>query len=229
MERTAAFDAYLGAEDVTLERRDVELLHAIDEEGSLNAAAESLGRSFSHAQRRIVELEAAFGDLVVRRRGGAGGGGSELTDTARDLCAAFARLQRGFEGVAEVAETVLHGTVVERDGELATVETDAGTVRALVPEGEAAVDLAVRADAVTLNAPEDVPIPENTSARNRFHGTVVDVEAGERIARIAVDVGAATPLLALVTEDSRGKLGLEPGVDVVASFKATAVRGVPQP
>ncbi|MDG5777907.1 TOBE domain-containing protein [Haloarculaceae archaeon H-GB2-1] len=227
MDRTADFDAYIGSNGVALDARDVALLRAIESEGSLNAAADSLGRSFSHAQRRVVELEDAFGSLVERRRGGAGGGGSELTDTAEDLLARYERLRSSFEGVAEVAETVLRGTVVERDGELATVETDAGPVRALVPEGDDAVDVTLRADAVTLNAPDDVPVADATSARNRFTGEVEAVERGETIARVAVDVGADAPVLALLTHESLERLGLESGDEVVATFKATATRAVP--
>jgi len=226
MDVRPSFDTYIGSDGVTLDSRDVALLRAIDREGSLNNAADALGRSYAHAQRRIVELEEAFGSLVERRRGGSGGGGSELTDTARELLAAFERTRTGFEGVADIAETVLAGTVVERDGELVTVETDAGNVRALVPEGDGDVQLSLRADAVTLTDPEDTPVPEHTSARNRFLGTIESIESGERIARIAIDIGADEPLLALVTEDSRAKLGLEPGSDVVASFKATATRGI---
>ena len=227
MDTHPEFDAYVGSDGVALDTRDVALLRAIDVEGSLSSAAESLGRSYAHAQRRVVELEDAFGSLVERQRGGSGGGGSELTDTAAELLATFERVQTSFEGVTEVAETVLSGTVVERDGELATVETDAGRVRALVPEGDGDVYLTLRADAVTLTDPADTPTPEHTSARNRFSGTVTSVETGERVARVAVDVGADDPVLALVTEDSRSRLDLEPGRDVVVSFKATATRGVP--
>jgi len=226
METSSSFDAYISSDGVTLDARDVALLRAIDREGSLNTAAESLGRSYAHAQRRIVELEAAFGTLVERQRGGAGGGGSTLTDTARDLLAAFERTRASFEGVAEIAETVITGTVVDRDGELVTVETSAGNIRALVPEGDGDVQLSLRADAVTLTDPDDTPIPEHTSARNRFSGTVVGVESGERIVRIAVDIGLEQPVLALVTEDSRTKLALDTGSEVVVSFKATATRGV---
>lgn len=221
------FDAYIRNDGVTLDASDVDLLRAIDRAGSLNTAAADLGRSYAHAQRRVVELEEAFGPLVERRRGGSGGGGSTLTETAADLLAAFERTRTGFEGVARVAETVLTGPIVGREGELVTVGTAAGPVRALVPDGDGVVQLSIRADAVTLTDPEDTPVPEHTSARNRFPGTVQGVEPGERIARISVDIGTDDPLLALVTEDSRGKLGLDVGSDVVASFKATATRGTP--
>jgi molybdate transport system regulatory protein len=221
------FDAYIQSDGVTLDESDVDLLRAVDRSGSLNAAAEEHGRSYAHAQRRVVELEEAFGALVERQRGGSGGGGSSLTDAATDLLAAFERTRTGFEGVAGVAETVLTGPIDGRDGELVTVGTDAGPVRALVPEGEGAVQLSVRADAVTLTDPDDTPVPEGTSARNRFVGTVRAVETGERVARVAVDIGIDDPLLALVTEDSRETLGLAVGTEVVASFKATATRGTP--
>ncbi|PSQ20557.1 molybdenum-binding protein [Halobacteriales archaeon QS_9_67_17] len=221
------FDAYIGSGDVTVDARDVTLLRAIDSEGSLNAATDSLGRSYGHAQQRIVELEAAFGSLVDRQRGGADGGGSELTETADELLAAFDRVQTSFEGVAEVAETVLPGALVERDGELATVETPAGRLRALVPSaGDGTVQLTIPADAVTLHEATTAPVPDTTSARNQFAGTVRDIEGGERIARVAVDIGADDPVLALVTEDSRERLALEVGREVTVSFKATATRGV---
>ncbi|MGA9401977.1 MAG: molybdenum-binding protein, partial [Haladaptatus sp.] len=53
----ATFDAQLVSGDVTFDARDVQLLRAIDEHGSLNAAATALGRSYAHAQRRVVTLE----------------------------------------------------------------------------------------------------------------------------------------------------------------------------
>lgn len=224
----AGFDAHLAADGVTFDAADAALLRAVDEHGSLNRAADALGRSYSRAHERLTALEAAFGPLVTRRRGGSGGGGSELTEAARDLLARFERLRAEFTGIAETRETVLDGTVVERAGELATVETAAGAVRALVPEGAESVSLAVREDAVTLHAPDDAPAAAATSARNRFEGTVVGVDRGQQVARVAVDVSAEEPLSALVTVASVSKLGLGPGRPVVASFKATATRGTPR-
>jgi molybdate transport system regulatory protein len=222
----AGFDAQLRAGGVSFDARDAALLRAVDAAGSLNAAAGELGRSYARAHERLKALEAAFGPLVERTRGGTGGGGSELTDDARALLERFDRLRTGFESVAGVAETVVAGEVRERDGELAVVATDAGDVRALVPPGVESVSLTLRADAVTLHAPDESPRAGATSARNRLAGTVVGVDRGESVVRVELDAGLATPLVALVTADSADRLGLAPGRAVVASFKATATRGV---
>ncbi len=218
--------AALTAGDVRFGERDAALLRAVDEHGSLNAAADALGRSYSRSQRRVVELEEAFGRLVERTRGGSGGGGSSLTGTAEALLAEFDRVTAEFAGLTEAEETVLRGIVVERAGELGTVETAAGRVRAVVPAAGEDVRLAVRADAVTLHAPGSLPAAE-TSARNRFRGTVRSVTEGDALARVAVDVGADADLAVLVTRTSVETLALAPGDAVVASFKATATRAYP--
>ncbi|WP_336342787.1 TOBE domain-containing protein [Halalkalicoccus ordinarius] len=223
-----AVETRLAVGDVAVDARDVELLRTIDEHGSIHAAAEALERSYAHAQRRVVELEEATSPLVERRRGGSGGGGSTLTDDARELIARFERLETAADGLTATEETVLSGRVIERDGELGTVECGPGRVRALVPPAGDAVEVAIRSDAITLTAPEDAPSAEETSARNRFSGTVEEVDAGEAVARVGVDVGAETPVVALVTLASVRSLGLEPGREVVASFKATATRATPR-
>ncbi len=227
------FDPYLRIDDVTVDRSDVAMLRAIDDRGSLSGAAEALERSYPRLQQRVVELEDAIGSLVERTRGGAGGGGSSLTDRARDLLARFDRLVAAYEGVARVDETVLSGPVVDRDGELATVATDAGEVLAVVPSGAATASVTIRSDAVSLHAPEDVPRAEGTSVRNRFPGTVAWLEAGDAVARVGIAFEGAeggdaadAELVALVTRRSVEALGLEPDRSIVASVKATAARGV---
>lgn len=223
-----AFEARLYADGVAFDAEDAALLSAVEESGSLNAAATELGRSYSRAHKRLTALEAAFGDLVERQRGGSGGGGSALTDRAREVLARFDRLRAEFSGVAETVVTVLDGTVTEREGELGVVETAAGEMRALVPTEGTAVQLPIRADAVTLQSPDSAPPEARTSARNRFSGTVVALDPGEQVVTVAVDVGAERPLSALVTERSRELLALDPGSDVVATVKATTVRAVPE-
>jgi molybdate transport system regulatory protein len=238
MDHDVDVDAQLQREGVRFAERDAELLRAIRDHGSLNAAAGALGRSYSRSQRRVVELEDAFGELVDRQRGGSGGGGSSLTGTAESLLAEFDRVEAEFAGLTEVEETVLRGRVVERDGELGTVETGAGLVRAIVPPAAETVEtvetaetvetvrLAIRADAITLHAPGSVPETE-TSARNQFRGEVRTVREGDALGRVVIDVGADTDLTVLVTRTSIDTLGLAPGVEVVASFKATATRAYP--
>ncbi len=224
----AGFDAQLRADEVAFDERDARLLRVVDEAGSLNAAADDLGRSYSRAHGRLTDLEDAFGDLVERQRGGESGGGSKLTARADELLARFDRLRAGYSSVAETAEAVLEGTVEERTGELGTVSTAAGRVRALVPPGVDDVQVSLRADTVTLHDPDEAPDAGATSARNRFAGEVTAIDRGEAVSRVTVDVGAEGPLLALVTEESRERLALDVGAEVVASFKATATRATPR-
>ncbi|WP_435359605.1 TOBE domain-containing protein [Haloarchaeobius sp. DFWS5] len=220
------FEAGLRVDGLTFGPHDAALLRAIDDAGSLNRAASDLGRSYARSLDRLQSLEGAFGSLVERQRGGAGGGGSRLTSRARDLLARFDRLRTEFAGVATAAETVLDGEIVARDGELGTVETAIGPVRALVPPTGTAIQVWLRADAVTLHAPDDAPAAGGTSARNRFDGTVVSMDVGESVATVTVDVGADTTLSALVTMDSVERLDLAAGTAVVATAKATSTRAV---
>lgn len=249
----AAATARLEADGVALDAADVALLRTIAATGSVSAAAEDLGRSRARALARLDDLEAAFGTLVERTRGGADGGGSRLTDDAHALLARFERLRAALSGTAGAEEWVVAGDVVARDGELLTVATAVGEVRALatgtagddvdVPEGTApvraadadgdidvgdAVQVAVRADAVTLQAAGATPDPDATSARNRLVGRVAAVDRGEAVATVtvAVDDADVAPLAAVLTLDSVARLGVEPGREVVATFKATATRAI---
>ncbi|WP_135363551.1 TOBE domain-containing protein [Halosimplex halophilum] len=225
----AGFEAHLRVGGGTFDERDAALLRAVAAEGSLNAAAAALGRSYSRAHARIGDLEDAAGPLVERRRGGSEGGGSRLTAEARELLAEFDRLRAALGGTAATERLVLDGRVTERDGDLVTVETDAGTVRALALADADDVRVAFRSDAVTLHDPESAPGGGETSARNRFRGEVSGVDRGDGTALVRIDVGASDPLAVRVTETSLERLGLEPGADVVASFKATATRATAAP
>lgn len=222
-------DPFLAVDGETVDERDVAALRAIDEHGSMNKAAAALGRSYARIQRRVADLEETLGPLVTRQRGGAGGGGSELTAEGRELLARFDRLRAAFSGIARAEESVFPGRVLERGTVLGTVETDAGTVRAIVSGESEAVQVTVRSDAVALTTPAESPPPADTSVRNRFPGTVAAIQREGEIARVTVDVGAEEPLHALVTATSIETLDLAVGDEVVASFKATATRAVPGP
>lgn len=63
-----------------------ELLERVESEGSLRAAAISMGMAYTKASRMVKAAEASFGfSLTERTIGGVGGGGSRLTTEARDL------------------------------------------------------------------------------------------------------------------------------------------------
>lgn len=222
------FDAKLHAAGVTFDSDDATLLRLIDEAGSLNEAAASLGRSYSRAHKRLQDLEAAFGPLVESKRGGPAGGGSEVTDGARHMLARYERLRTEYSGVTSAPETVFDGRIIERDGELATIETAAGRLRALAPPEVTNVAVTVRSDTVTLHEVDAAPRPSQTSARNRFTGTVIQLDECDAIVTVSLDVGSETPLKALVTAESKRELDLKNGLAVVASFKTTATRASPR-
>ncbi len=221
-------EPFIEIDGETVDQRDVDALAAIDEFGSMNRAAAELGRSYARIQQRVSELEETLGPLVARERGGADGGGSSLTDGGRELLERFDRLQAEFTGLARAEESVFSGTVIERDGMLGTVETQAGTVRGIVPPDSERVQISIRSDAVGLTTPDEAPNPTGTSVRNQFRGTVIAIEAEGGVATVRVDVGAEGPLYALLTEASLDTLSLAAGDEVVASFKATATRAVQQ-
>ncbi|MDQ2049404.1 TOBE domain-containing protein [Natronolimnohabitans sp. A-GB9] len=216
----------LSVGDVTLEQRDIEMLDAIDRYGSMHKAADELGRSYARLQNRIVEIEEAVGPITDRTRGGSGGGGTELTETAHELRRRFERHEAELDGVAQVTESVFTGTVADRTGELATVETEIGPILALVPGDASDVQVTVRSDAVVLTDPEETPRADGTSLRNQFTGTIERLDVGDAITRVTVRLADASTIQALVTESSSSRLGLEPGRSIAASFKATAARGI---
>jgi molybdate transport system regulatory protein len=222
------FEPHVAIGDVTVDARDVEMLRAIDSHGSMQAAAEALGRSYPHLQRRVVELEDAAGQLTERIRGGSGGGGTELTDRATRLVRQFDRLQVELGGVTAVAESVIPGTVVDREGELATVETAAGEIAARVPgeELDVPVHVLLRSDAVVVMTSDPGADATQTSLRNRLVGTVTEVDARETIAHVTVEVADGIDVEAVVTAESRERLDIEADREVVVAFKSTAARGV---
>ncbi len=119
-----------------------ELLHRVEETGSLRAAAVSMGMAYTKATRLVRDAEAAFGfKLTERTIGGAGGGGSRLTPEALDLLARYEAFERactddlrrnfdecfsGFCGVARVGCVVMASGLARRFGANKLVEPLAG-------------------------------------------------------------------------------------------------------
>ena len=61
-----------------------------------------------------------------------------------------------------------------------------------------------------------------TSVRNQFRGRVVEIIPAGALSKVTVNVNG-TPIISAVTTRAVQELGLEPGREVVASFKATAI------
>ena len=162
--------AYLDAGEVTIGERDIELLCGIDEHGSMHRAASELERSYAHMHKRIVELEETVGPLVERQRGGSGGGGSALTAAAKQILQQYERFCAELSGLAAVEESVFSGCIVDQDGELATIETEARPIRTLIPADVdtsiGIIQVGVRADMVTLTNPTDTLAHPETSVQN---------------------------------------------------------------
>jgi len=79
-----------------------EILKAVQESGSIKAAAESLGKSYRHVWTRIKEAENALGEpLVDARVGGKGVSRSSLTELAGRLVADYDALRQRMLQVVE--------------------------------------------------------------------------------------------------------------------------------
>jgi molybdate transport system regulatory protein len=77
---------YLGESGEKLGPGKIRLLEAIDERGSISAAARALGLAYRHAWERVDGLNRCFGaPVVAASTGGRIGGGAALTPLGREL------------------------------------------------------------------------------------------------------------------------------------------------
>lgn len=78
------------ARGFTLGPGKIDLLQAIDHEGSISKAARALGMSYRRAWLLVDDLNRGFGfDLVTTSMGGAAGGGAALTPDGEKVLAAY--------------------------------------------------------------------------------------------------------------------------------------------
>jgi molybdate transport system regulatory protein len=85
---------------VALSEWRVQLLQAVEEHGSLVAAARALGVPHRTAWQRIQEMEASLDvRLLDTRSGGAGGGRSQLSPAAHDFIRRYQALRAGLDDV----------------------------------------------------------------------------------------------------------------------------------
>ncbi len=130
---------------------------------------------------------------------------------------------------AEVAafvgvETVIPGVVCEsHEGQI--------IVEAKGLQLEAVGDLQPGRGVLFCLRPEDITIwkqeaSSKSSARNSLHGRIQRLTPQGPLVRVEVDCGI--PVLALITRASAQEMRLKEGLEVTASFKATAVHLIPR-
>lgn len=120
-------------------------------------------------------------------------------------------------------ETIIRGRVLSSEEGRVIVDVDGRHLEAV---GELAPGRAVlfclRPEDVTLWPKDGAPV---SSARNRLAGRITALSPHGALVRVALDCGF--PLLALVTRASAREMNLEAGMEIVASFKASAVHLIP--
>ncbi|PWH20483.1 MAG: hypothetical protein DDG58_02580 [Ardenticatenia bacterium] len=83
---------------VALSRWRVALLLAVQETGSISAAAQRLKIPYHRAWDKIRECERCLGvSLLTTQTGGVGGGGARLTPVAVDYIQRFQQFERGLD------------------------------------------------------------------------------------------------------------------------------------
>ena len=211
------------ARPVLVSALDLELLRAIEREGSVAAACRRLRIPRDRGVYRIARLGRRFpGGAVTSVRGGRGQGSSRLTPAARKLLGAGPEALGGTPGDPP---TVLVGRYHRLPDPHVVVGGVPVHVEFIADEGER-VGVAVEPDSIVL-APARFP----SSARNVWGGTVRGVRPAARGGgpfRRLVRVGAlGTVLEVALTPASVASLGLRPGRPVYLYVKATALRRAP--
>ena len=85
---------FLGEAGHKLGPGKIRLLEAIDRDGSISAAARSMGMAYRHAWEMVDELNHSFDAPVVSvRTGGSSGGGSGLTSFGEEIVERFRRIE----------------------------------------------------------------------------------------------------------------------------------------
>jgi molybdopterin-binding protein len=100
----------------------------------------------------------------------------------------------------------------ERDGKIRTSRTSGGQRE--VPAGEVARLLAERRATQTA--------PAHTSRRNAFPGVITKVTKDKVSALVEIQAGPHR-VVSLITREAADELGLKPGMEAVATVKATSV------
>jgi tungstate transport system ATP-binding protein len=122
------------------------------------------------------------------------------------------------------AGNILHGVVDSLGEGIVSIDVGGGKIQAVsvLPPGSRPI-VYISYEDVTVSLPSAGTV--SSSARNQLRGKITRVFPSGYQVRVTVDCGF--PLMAVVTRRSGEELGLDVGKEVVASFKATAVKVLP--
>ena len=172
----------------------IELLEAIDREGSITRAAKAVPMSYKAAWDAIDAMNNLSDRALVERRiGGRQGGGTRLTDAGRQLIGVYRALEREQQNALERLQPTLDAA---RPGPPADARQMQATLRRL---------------------------SLRTSARNQFVGRVEHLSVGRLGVEVIIALDEQTRIAASVTRDSAKALGLALGSPVLALVKASSV------
>ncbi len=230
----------------------IALLEAIDELGSISAAARQAGLSYKGAWDAVQALNNLFdAPLVAAAPGGRAGGAAGLTPRGRAAVAAFRRVQAEMDaalakldhgigsemfwslGMKTSARNALRGRIVRLTTGAVNTEVTLrlgdGLDIVAVVTGQSAEDLGLAEGvaAIALIKSSFIVLAKGeglrTSARNQIEGVVESREDGAVMSEIRLDIGAGKTLAASITLESAQALEIAPGDRVTALVKAPHV------
>mgnify|MGYP001029513333 CR=1 FL=1 len=103
---------------VALSRWRVALLLAVQETGSISAAAQRLDIPYHRAWDKIRECEHCLGvSLLITQTGGLGGGGARLTPAAIDYIQRFQQFERGLDELIQQRFQAAFGDLLSQSDE----------------------------------------------------------------------------------------------------------------
>jgi len=98
----------LCGEEIAMGPGKADLLEAIDREGSITRAGKVMGMSYRRAWLLVDAMNRCWAaPLVETAAGGAKGGGAVLTETGREVLAAYRQLERSISATAREGGAVL--------------------------------------------------------------------------------------------------------------------------
>lgn len=84
----------MAGKEIALGPGKIDLLEAIDRDGSISAAAREMGLSYRRAWDMVDTMNRHFqGPLVIRATGGKGGGGAELSELGRRIAKLYREME----------------------------------------------------------------------------------------------------------------------------------------